>query len=86
MQGTKGQHKTYWYQCDQVGVPQELTDEQGNIVWAADYRAWGQGQIRSLATGTDGPGARDSGPRPQWYGWEGTGDHEGYLKEEIGVR
>ena len=36
VQGTTGQQQTYWYQCDQVGVPQELTDEQGNIVWAAD--------------------------------------------------
>ncbi|AVT20841.1 hypothetical protein C7Y68_13280, partial [Paracidovorax avenae] len=23
----------YYYQCDQIGAPQELTDEQGRIVW-----------------------------------------------------
>jgi RHS repeat-associated protein len=44
--------KTYWYQCDQVGAPQELTDREGNIVWAADYKVWGETTLRK--TGTDG--------------------------------
>lgn len=34
--------KTYWYHCDHLGTPQELTDRQGNMVWAADYKAWGR--------------------------------------------
>jgi RHS repeat-associated protein len=45
-------NKTYWYQCDQVGAPQELTDREGNIVWAADYKVWGEVSLRK--TGTDG--------------------------------
>jgi YD repeat-containing protein len=48
---------TYWYQCDQIGAPLELTDQQGGIVWAADYQVWGQAKLRNvqaLATGTDG--------------------------------
>jgi RHS repeat-associated protein len=45
-------NKTYWYQCDQVGAPQELTDREGNIVWAADYKVWGETTLRK--TGTDG--------------------------------
>ncbi|WCM98911.1 RHS domain-containing protein [Acidovorax sp. GBBC 1281] len=32
----------YYYQCDQIGAPQELTDEAGRIVWAASYKVWGQ--------------------------------------------
>ncbi|MGL5003915.1 MAG: RHS domain-containing protein, partial [Casimicrobium sp.] len=28
----------YYYHCDQIGAPQELTDEQGKIVWAASYK------------------------------------------------
>ena len=28
----------YYYHCDQIGAPQELTDEQGHIVWAAEYK------------------------------------------------
>ncbi|RQT15728.1 DUF4329 domain-containing protein [Burkholderia contaminans] len=31
-----------YYQCDQIGTPQEVTDEQGEIAWSARYRAWGE--------------------------------------------
>jgi RHS repeat-associated protein len=31
-----------YYQCDHLGTPQELTDHDGNVVWAAQYKAWGQ--------------------------------------------
>ncbi|PYC25582.1 type IV secretion protein Rhs [Pseudomonas jessenii] len=30
-----------WYQCDQLGTPQELTDQNGEIAWSAQYKAWG---------------------------------------------
>ncbi|WCM86863.1 DUF6531 domain-containing protein [Acidovorax sp. NCPPB 3576] len=44
----------YYYQCDQIGAPQELTDEAGRIVWAASYKVWGQTQaLEYLKTGTD---------------------------------
>ena len=32
----------YYYHCDQIGAPQELTNEQGDIVWAVDYKVWGR--------------------------------------------
>jgi len=41
----------YWYQCDQIGTPQELTDIDGKIVWAVDYKIWGEAALRK--TGTD---------------------------------
>jgi RHS repeat-associated protein len=56
--------QTYWYQCDQIGAPLELTDQHGEIVWAADYKVWGQAKLRNvqaLATGTDGGYASGSG-------------------------
>ncbi|TDR27756.1 RHS repeat-associated core domain-containing protein [Hydromonas duriensis] len=31
-----------YYQCDHLGTPQELTDEQGEVAWAAHYMAWGR--------------------------------------------
>ncbi|MCU0070069.1 RHS domain-containing protein [Pseudomonas koreensis] len=31
-----------WYQCDHLGTPQELTDQHANIVWSAQYKAWGE--------------------------------------------
>ena len=31
----------YHYHCDHIGTPQELTDDQGAIVWQARMKAWG---------------------------------------------
>ncbi|WP_442890275.1 RHS repeat-associated core domain-containing protein [Chitinimonas sp. JJ19] len=30
-----------WYQCDHLGTPQELTAANGDIVWQASYKTWG---------------------------------------------
>ena len=40
--------QTYWYQCDQIGAPQELTNERGRIAWAADYKVWGEAKLRRI--------------------------------------
>jgi RHS repeat-associated protein len=39
------------YQCDHLGTPQELTDHEGQVAWAAQYWAWGQARevIRDAA-------------------------------------
>ncbi|SEF08837.1 RHS repeat-associated core domain-containing protein [Pseudomonas palleroniana] len=34
--------KPYHYQLDHLGTPQELTDNEGEIVWSAHYRAYGE--------------------------------------------
>ncbi|MCF5136490.1 RHS repeat-associated core domain-containing protein, partial [Pseudomonas lactis] len=34
--------KPYHYQLDHLGTPQELTSREGEIVWSAHYRAYGQ--------------------------------------------
>ncbi|CAH0286226.1 MULTISPECIES: RHS repeat-associated core domain-containing protein [Pseudomonas] len=34
--------KPYHYQLDHLGTPQELTNPEGEIVWSAHYRAYGQ--------------------------------------------
>ena len=31
----------YHYHNDHLGTPNELTDQQGEVVWYADYQAWG---------------------------------------------
>ncbi len=31
-----------WYQCDHLGTPQEITDQNSNTAWSAQYRAWGE--------------------------------------------
>ncbi|MFE8645564.1 RHS repeat-associated core domain-containing protein [Sphingomonas sp. NCPPB 2930] len=46
--------RIYYYHCDQIGAPQELTDEAGRIVWAAKYKVWGEIEhLRVRKTGTD---------------------------------
>ena len=35
-----------WYQCDHLGTPQELTNQQGEIVWRAQHKAWGETQVQ----------------------------------------
>ena len=32
----------YHYHNDHLGTPNELTDQQGDVVWYADYEAWGE--------------------------------------------
>ncbi len=31
-----------WYQCDHLGTPQEITDQNGNTAWSAQYKTWGE--------------------------------------------
>ena len=33
--------QVYHYHNDHLGTPNELTDQQGEMVWYADYEAWG---------------------------------------------
>ncbi|WEF35146.1 HYD1 signature containing ADP-ribosyltransferase family protein [Pseudoduganella chitinolytica] len=37
-----GKDEIAFYQCDQLGTPQELTDYEGKVAWSAQYKAWGQ--------------------------------------------
>ncbi|NYH23028.1 RHS repeat-associated core domain-containing protein [Paraburkholderia bryophila] len=32
----------FYYHCDQIGTPQLLTDESGDVVWDAKYKVWGE--------------------------------------------
>jgi RHS repeat-associated protein len=43
-QGAKrfGREEIAFYQCDHLGMPQELTDCEGKVAWSAQYKAWGQ--------------------------------------------
>ncbi|WP_424409259.1 RHS repeat-associated core domain-containing protein [Pasteurella sp. PK-2025] len=33
---------TYYYHTDQIGMPRELSDEQGKLCWYGDYTGWGK--------------------------------------------
>ena len=34
--------KTHYFHCDQVGIPREMTDIHGNLLWYGEYTAWGR--------------------------------------------
>lgn len=35
------QAQIHYYHCDQVGLPRELTDTDGQVTWEGAYRGWG---------------------------------------------
>lgn len=36
------QNEVLYYHNDQIGIPRELTDAEGNIVWSGEYSGWGK--------------------------------------------
>ena len=36
------QNEVLYYHNDQIGIPRELTDTEGNIVWSGEYSGWGK--------------------------------------------
>jgi RHS repeat-associated core domain len=32
--------QTHYFHCDQIGIPKEMTDIHGNLLWYAEYTAW----------------------------------------------
>ena len=38
---------TYWYHTTPTGLPEELTDAQGRLVWQARYQCWGNLALES---------------------------------------
>lgn len=34
--------RVWFYHCDHLGTPQEMSDQTGAIVWTANYKAWGE--------------------------------------------
>ena len=32
--------QTHCFHCDQIGIPREMTDDKGNLVWFGDYYGW----------------------------------------------
>ncbi|WP_404821645.1 RHS repeat-associated core domain-containing protein [Neisseria zalophi] len=34
--------ETNYFHCDQIGIPREMTDKDGNLLWFGDYYGWGK--------------------------------------------
>ncbi|WP_286009841.1 RHS domain-containing protein [Streptococcus sp. Marseille-Q0941] len=31
----------HYFHCDQIGIPREMTDKDGNLLWFGNYTGWG---------------------------------------------
>ncbi|WP_197273152.1 RHS repeat-associated core domain-containing protein, partial [Neisseria sp. 74A18] len=40
--GSKADRQILYYHNDQIGIPREMTDAEGNIVWRGEYSGWGK--------------------------------------------
>ena len=41
--------KTHYFHFDQIGIPREMTDGEGNLVWFGDYYGWGETKVTDSA-------------------------------------
>ncbi|MDO4640115.1 MAG: RHS domain-containing protein [Neisseria sp.] len=32
--------QTHYFHCDQIGIPREMTDKEGNLLWFGNYKGW----------------------------------------------
>jgi len=39
--------QTNYFHCDQIGIPREMTDKDGNLLWFGDYYGWGKLKIET---------------------------------------
>ena len=37
----ENRQQTHYFHCDQIGIPREMTDKDGNLVWFGNYTGWG---------------------------------------------
>ncbi|WP_420358866.1 RHS domain-containing protein [Rodentibacter pneumotropicus] len=41
-QGNRIEHEINYFHCDQIGIPREVMDSEGKLIWRGRYDAWGQ--------------------------------------------
>ena len=46
------QQQTNYFHCDHIGIPREMTDKNGKLLWAGEYDAWGKVTEETNVTGT----------------------------------
>ena len=46
------QQQTSYFHCDQIGIPREMTDKNGKLLWFGEYDALGKVTEETNVTGT----------------------------------
>ena len=56
---TNAEFETYqeinYFHCDQIGIPREMTDKDGRLLWFGDYDGWGRLDSETNITGAHQP-------------------------------
>ena len=42
----ESKQQTHYFHCDQIGIPREMTDKDGNLLWFGNYTGWGRLKTR----------------------------------------
>ncbi|WP_077663961.1 type VI secretion system tip protein TssI/VgrG [Rodentibacter caecimuris] len=77
-QGNRIEHEVNYFHCDQIGIPREMTDSEGKLIWRGRYDAWGdliRERYPNNAAGTHQPFRLQN----QYYDEE-TGLHYNFLR------
>ena len=48
----ESQQQPHYFHCDQIGIPREMTDKDGNLLWFGNYTGWGRLKEETNVTGT----------------------------------
>ena len=51
-EGGENRQQIHYFHCDQIGIPREMTDKDGNLVWFGDYYGWGKLKNETNISGT----------------------------------
>ncbi|WP_353933410.1 MULTISPECIES: RHS domain-containing protein [Veillonella] len=43
---------SHYFHCDKIGIPREMTDSEGKLVWFGDYYGWGKLKNETNTSGT----------------------------------
>ena len=38
----ESRQQTHYFHCDQIGIPREMTDKDGKLLWFDNYTGWGR--------------------------------------------
>ena len=48
----ESRQQTHYFHCDPIGIPREMTDKDGNLVWFGDYYGWSKLKRKIKISGT----------------------------------
>ena len=48
----ENRQQTHYFHCDQIGIPREMTDKDGNLLWFGNYTGWGRLKEETRVTDT----------------------------------